>query len=295
MTTVESRFASPIDAAAFGEHRVAPARPGARRWRFTARIVDDGTVNGPLTSSRYHLYAGWFCPGSHRATIVRALAGLGARISVSYVDPMRDARGWAFRERTGPDEVNGFTLLRDAYEASDPGYDGVVTVPALWDRRDGRIVTNDPDLIDIDLATALPAADSVDLYPRALRGAVDTAQAEIANLRTTITRAVYLDSAKVELRSQLRAFDTRVERHPYLLGDRLTLADIRLWVLLVRYDAGPNATGAAGPRLSAFTNLWAYARALYAFPAFRDTTDFDSFTAPLTPLLDWTLPATRKE
>jgi glutathionyl-hydroquinone reductase len=71
------------------------------------------------------------------------------------------------------------------------------------------------------------------------------------------------------------------------LGDELTLADVRLWVLLVRFDAGPNATGAAGARLPTYENVWRYARELYARPAFRDTTDFDSFTAPFAESDSW--------
>jgi glutathionyl-hydroquinone reductase len=77
-----------------------------------------------------------------------------------------------------------------------------------------------------------------------------------------------------------RALEHRLSENRYLLGPTVTEADIRLWVTLVRYDVGPNAHGNVGPRLTSFPSLWAYARDLYALPAFRDTTDFASFSAP---------------
>jgi len=122
-------YATPIDASIHGEYRItAPATPVRR---FADRI---GSPEHPAEAGRYHLYAGWFCPWSHRATIQRALNGLADVVSVSYVDGLRDGRGWAFRAGTGPDPINGFTLLRQAYESTEPGYTGPVSIPVLWDR-----------------------------------------------------------------------------------------------------------------------------------------------------------------
>lgn len=292
MTAVH-RYASPIDAFTYGEYRItATTEPGPRRRRFDGRV---GSQRFRAEPGRYHLYAGWFCPRSHRATIVRALHGLADVVSVSYVHGLRDARGWAFREPTGPDPVSGFTLLRQAYEAGEVGYAGPVTVPVLWDRATGRIVTNDPDTIDVDLATAFAtwAMPGADTYPVAHRPEIDEANRHVQALGQLITRAVYQQGARTELRSALRDLDRRLAGRRYLVGERLTLADVRLWVLLVRYDVGANATGAAGPPLASFADLWTYARGLYAHPAFRTTTDFSSFAAPLTPLPEWDAPVRR--
>jgi len=79
------------------------------------------------------LYISWGCPWAQRTAIVRQLKRLAGVVSLSYVDDTRDGRGWAFRERRGPDPVNGFTFLAEAYEATEPGYDGHVSVPVLWD------------------------------------------------------------------------------------------------------------------------------------------------------------------
>src|SRR5437764_559704 len=108
------------------------------------RITADGSSGFPAEPGRYHLYVSLACPWAHRAIIVRRLLGLESVISMSVVDPIRDARGWAFREGPdySPDPVNGFALLSEAYLRTDPGYTGRYTVPCLWDRASGRLVTN---------------------------------------------------------------------------------------------------------------------------------------------------------
>jgi len=125
-----------------------------------------------------------FCPWAQRITLQIALNGLEDVIGVSYVDNSRDARGWAFRETNGPDPVNGFTLLRDAYELTEPGFDGHVSVPTLWDRETGRVVSNDYVSLGTDIATQFRTwSNGADTYPELLR-------AEIADLGSWIGPAV---------------------------------------------------------------------------------------------------------
>src|SRR4051794_35749474 len=145
----KTRLASPVDTAAHGEYRIP--RDGRPLLRFTARITEDGQFTA--RPSRYHVYGAWFCPWSQRVAIVRELAGLHDVVTMSFVDGDRDGRGWAFRGASGPDPVNGFTLLRQAYEATEEDFDGHVSVPALWDRFSSRLVSNDCHGIGIDLAT----------------------------------------------------------------------------------------------------------------------------------------------
>jgi putative glutathione S-transferase len=108
-----TRLASPVDTVTYGGYD--PGKPPL--VRFTGRITDDGAFTA--RPSRYHVYGSPSCPWSHRVAIVRELAGLRHTVTMSYVDGERDGRGWAFRERYGPDPVNGFTLLRQAYEATE--------------------------------------------------------------------------------------------------------------------------------------------------------------------------------
>jgi putative glutathione S-transferase len=235
---------------------------------------------------RFHLYSGWFCPWAQRSTLVIALAGLQDVVSVSYVDGVRDARGWAFRQTNGPDPVNGFTLLRNAYDATEPDFDGHVSVPTLWDRQIHRVASNDYGTLDADLASQFQqwSSTGVELYPAELRTEIDELERW---LLPTVNQGVHRAAGEGEgartARDAVRAAFATLERtfteFRYLLGDRLTLADVRLFVTLVRYDLQANATGRVGPHLPELPNLWAYARDLYQQDAFRSTTRFDSFTS----------------
>ncbi|GAA1684713.1 glutathione S-transferase C-terminal domain-containing protein [Fodinicola feengrottensis] len=283
-------FASPVDVATYGEYRVPPG--GARPlYRFTGRITADGSSGFAAEPGRYHLYAGWFCPWAQRTTIELALLGLRDVVSVSYVDDERDARGWAFREKHGPDPVNGFTLLRQAYEATEPGFDGHVSVPALWDRRTNRLVSNNFATIGVDFATQFGQwSNGVETYPESLREQIEELDRWLGPAVNKNVGAALTDpAARTILLDAYAELDARLAKSRYLLGSQLTEADIRLWVTLVRYDAGANAARTINPGLPEYPHLWAYARELYQLPAFQQTTRFDSFTDPEATVPDWDL------
>jgi glutathione S-transferase/putative glutathione S-transferase len=177
--SISDAYASPVDLDTYGPYgpgRVDSADGWKRpRYPFQGRITADGSSGHKAEPGRYHLYVAWVCPWAHRTAIVRSLVSLRDVVSLSYVDDERDGRGWAFRERRGPDPVNGFTFLQQAYDATEPGYPGHLSVPVLWDRRTGRIVSNNFPDITIDLGTAFEewADPSVRLYPEELRGEID--------------------------------------------------------------------------------------------------------------------------
>jgi putative glutathione S-transferase len=287
-----SRFASPVDVATYGEYRIARA-PGDIRplYRFTGRITADGSSGLAAEPGRYHIYAGWFCPWAQRTTIERALHGLEDVVSVSYVDDDRDGRGWAFRQKHGPDPVNGFELLRDAYEATEPGFDGHISVPTLWDRQTNRVVSNDFATIGVDLATQFGRwSNGTDTYPEPLREQIEELDKWLGPaVNRGVGPALSDPTAREALLDTFAELDGRLARSRYLLGSVLTEADVRLWVTLVRYDAGPNAARTINPGLPEYPHLWAYARELYQLPAFRATTTFDSFTKPGATVPDWDL------
>jgi glutathione S-transferase/putative glutathione S-transferase len=285
-----ARYASPVDYQAYGEY--GPGRGFDRgrsfqrpRYRFQGRITADGPYRPE--PGRYHLYIAWACPWAQRTAIVRKLAGLEDVVSLSYVDDVRDGRGWAFRERRGPDPVNGFAFLSEAYEATEPGYDGHVSVPVLWDRETGKIVSNNfPDItIDLGAAFARWARSPVDLYPEPLRAQIDALNSDVYQ---TLNNGPYRVAGAAtqqdyeDLRHQMIAtmeeLDARLANRRFLFGGQLTEADVRLWPTLARFDAGYNPMAGVSERpLTAFGNLWGYARDLYQLPAFRETTDFASF------------------
>ena len=245
----EGPFASPVDIARFGEYRITQTPDDPRPlYRFEGRISNDGSTPYAAEAGRYHIYSGWFCPWAQRVTIAHALAGLDDVISVSYVDGARDARGWAFRATYGPDPVNGFTLLRDAYEVTEPGFDGHVSVPTLWDRVTGRVVSNQFRTIGIDLATQFGALATplIDTYPADLADDIEQLDAWIGPNVNRGVNAVAGNTPSALLARDLlldtfRELDKRLSTSRFLLGDRLTEADIRLFVTLVRYDQTVNA------------------------------------------------------
>jgi glutathionyl-hydroquinone reductase len=331
MTTtrqVEGAGASPVDFATYGDYgdfkkkQPAPAagefvRPA---YPFQGRITADGSSGYPAVPGRYHLYISWACPWATRTAIVRKLLGLEEVISLSAVDPIRDGRGWAFRE--GPeyslDPVNGFALIREAYEATEPGYDGHISVPVLWDRETSRIVSNNfPDItIDLDTQFGAYANGAYDLYPERLRPEIDAINAVVyENVNNGVYRSGMATSqaayheAVTKLFATLDELEDRLDGRRYLLGDAITEADVRLWVTLVRFDSVYHYHFKANlRRLTDYPNLWGYARDLYALPAFRDTTNFDHIKrhyfithphinptriVPDGPLLDWDAPPDR--
>src|SRR3984893_18312901 len=67
------------------------------------------------------------------------------------------------------DPINRFQYLSEAYEATDPKFDGRVTVPVLWDKEKEKIVNNCEDDICIMFNNAFNAVarnKDVDLFPK---------------------------------------------------------------------------------------------------------------------------------
>jgi putative glutathione S-transferase len=330
MTTVNNRAggASPVDFDTFGDygdHQRGGVRPRAASggkyvraaYPFRGRITADGSSGYPAEPGRYHLYISWACPWAQRTAIVRKLLGLQDVISLSAVDPVRDGRGWAFREGAGHglDPVNGFAFLREAYEATEPGYRGHISVPVLWDTGTARIVSNNfPDItIDLDTQFGQWADPSARLYPAELRPEID---AICDVIYTGVNNGVYragfagtqqaYHEAVTELFAVLDTLEHRLAGQRYLVGDSLTEADVRLWVTLARFDCVYYSHFKASiRRLTDYQNLWAYARDLYSRPAFRETTNFDHIKrhyfvthshlnpariVPAGPVLDWEAP-----
>jgi putative glutathione S-transferase len=325
--TTTAPVASPVDFERYGDYSVkAPARTDGAFVRplypFQGRITADGSSGFPAEAGRYHLYVSLACPWAHRSVIARRLLGLEDVVSLSVVDPVRDGRGWAFRDGPGhgPDPVNGFTLLREAYEATEPGYDGHISVPVLWDRETAQIVSNNFPDITIDLATQFGAwaAPEVDLYPQPLRAEIDVLNDRIY---TSVNNGVYrcgfagtqqaYDAAVAALFATLDELEERLAGRRYLFGDQITEADLRLWVTLARFDSVYVTHFKANVRrIVDYPNLWAYARDLYQHPAFGPTTDFGHIKrhyytthpqlnpqriVPAGPVLDWAEPHHREK
>jgi putative glutathione S-transferase len=292
-----------------------------QHYIFRDRFTADGSSGFPAAAGRYHLYVSLACPWAHRALIVRRLLGLEEVISMSVVDPIRDEHGWAFRDGDGhgPDPVNGFQFLSEAYLRTDPTYDLRVTVPCIWDRETGRLVTNNFPDITIDFETEFTdfhRPDAPDLYPEALRQEIDSINELIyTDVNNGVYKAGFATSQKAyedavtALFQRLDWLEERLAQQRFLIGSQLTEADIRLFTTLVRFDAVYFVHFKCNlRRLVDYPNLWAYARDLYQRDGFGDTVNFDhikrhyymthdrlnpSRIVPLGPVVDWNAPHER--
>ncbi|HEY8584752.1 MAG TPA: glutathione S-transferase C-terminal domain-containing protein [Capillimicrobium sp.] len=230
---------------------------------------------------RHHLYVSHACPWAHRALIVRRLRGLEDTVGVSVVHPYRDERGWAFPGGDHVDDLHGWSYLSEAYDATDPSFEGRVSVPVLWDREAGRILNNESG----DVARMLNAWGTVgdDLYPDDLRAEIDEVNDFVyEHVNNGVYRTGFATSQEAyeegftALFDALEQLDERLGRQRYLAGDRITLADWRLFTTLVRFDAVYHTHFRCnGKRVVDYPSLWPYARELYQVPGVAETVRLD--------------------
>ena len=196
---------------------------------------------------------------------------------MTVVDPIRDDRGWAFRDGPGhsTDPINGFTFLSEAYQATDPTYHGRVTVPVLWDKETKRIVSNsDDDIMRMFNSAFNGLTDStVDLCPEELREEIDLLNVFLyENVNDGVYRAGFATSQKVyenAVRSLFEALDSlesRLSTQRYLFGTRTVETDWRLFVTLIRFDAVYHGHFKCNiRRIVDYPNLFGYLKDLYQY------------------------------
>lgn len=254
---------------------------------FHGTVVDDPAAEYPAAPGRYQLYVALACPWAHRTLIVRRLKQLDAVIGVSVVHPYMGEQGWTFdsyRGATG-DPLNGSAYLHQLYTLTDPNYTGRVTVPLLWDRQRRTIVNNESAEILRILNSAFNRWGNaeLDLYPESLRAEIDLINAFVyERVNDGVYRAGFAttqeayEEAVQALFSVLDELEQRLANQRYLVGERLTEADIRLFTTLVRFDAVYAGHFKCNiRRLVDYPNLWAYARELYQLPGVAETVNFD--------------------
>lgn len=238
-------------------------------------------------SGRYHLYVSYACPWAHRTLIFRELKALQAVISVSVVHPLMPEESWVFAEYPGAteDQLYQSNFLYEIYRKADPDFKGLVTVPVLWDKQRETIVNNESSEIIRMLNSAFDAYTNVDVdfYPQSLRAQIDEINDPIYNnINNGVYRAGFArnqrayDRAYTQLFDTLDELETRLAGQRYLVGDRITEADWRLFTTLVRFDAvyfGHFKTNRK--RLVDYPNLWAYTRDLYQVPGVAATVNMD--------------------
>ena len=255
---------------------------------FREWISKDGSTPFRASAGRYHLYVSLACPWASRTVICRKLKGLEEAIGLTVVDPVRDERGWAFRDGPGysTDPVNGFSFLSEAYRATDPNFDGRATVPVLWDRETRKIVNNCEDDICVMFNTVFnefARNAALDLFP----ADIAKEQAELSDfVYETINNGVYragfatrqapYERACRRLFEALDRMEERLGRSRYLLGKRMVETDWRLFCTLIRFDAVYHGHFKCNlRRIFDCKNLQGYLMDLYQQPGIADTVNFD--------------------
>jgi putative glutathione S-transferase len=254
---------------------------------FRAWVRADGSTQFPARSGRYHLYVSWACPWAHRTIIVRRLKGLEQVIGMTVVDPIRDERGWAFREGPGhsADPVNGFQFLAEAYLATNPSYAGRVTVPLLWDKQTRTIVSNSDDDLMRMLNTEFNAftKSNLDLYPPEHRSEIDQLNDLIyENVNNGVYRAGFATTQPAYEKAAYSLFETLdyleeiLSRRRYLFGNLPLETDWRLFVTLIRFDPVYHGHFKCNiRRIVDYPNLFGYLRDLYQLDGIAEIVNFD--------------------
>jgi glutathionyl-hydroquinone reductase len=301
-----------------GDGRFVRTATQFRNW-VTADGSPGPTGAGGFAAApgRYHLYVSLACPWAHRTLILRKLKGLEEAIGISVVHWHMAEHGWTFAAGPGAtgDRLHGLAYLHQVYTRAKADYTGRASVPVLWDREKETIVNNESAEIIRMLNSAFDrvGARGPDLYPEPLRAAIDAINDLVYE---TVNNGVYragfattqdaYEEAATALFGTLDELDARLARQRYLVGERLTEADVRLFTTLVRFD--PVYVGhfkCNVRRLVDYPNLWGYAREIYQLPGVAATVDFGHIKqhyytshatvnptgiVPLGPLLDWSLP-----
>jgi putative glutathione S-transferase len=258
--------------------------------RFRNWITADGSA-GPsggdgfaAQTGRYHLYVSLACPWAHRTLIFRQIKGLTPHIGVSVVHPDMLENGWTFETddygATG-DHLFGADYAHQIYTRADASFSGRVTVPILWDKQRNTIVSNESSEIIRMFNGAFDdlTGNTDDFWPEPIRDAIEAVNARIYDTLNNgvyksgfaTTQAAY-DAAVVPLFDTLDWLEDRLSSRRYLMGDKLTEADWRLFTTLVRFDPVYHLHFKCNRRrLIDYPNLWAYTRELYQWPGVADT------------------------
>ena len=298
---------------------------------FREWISTDGSTPYVTAADRYYLYVSLACPWASRTIIFRKLKGLEDAIGMTIVDPIRDEKGWAFRDPSGKippgapfestDPVNGFQFLSEAYSATDPDYDERVTVPVLWDKKTHRIVNNCED--DIcrmfnNVFNDFARNRDLDFFPKE----IEADHAKLSSfLHDNVNNGVYRAGFATRQRpyeiacrrvfEALDQLEERLSKNRYLFGNRIVEADWRLFCTLVRFDVVYYGHFKCNlRRIIDYPNLQGYLMDLFQQPGIADTVNFDHIKrhyymthtqinptriVPIGPVLDLTKPHGREK
>lgn len=266
-------------------------------------------------AGRYVLYVALTCPWASRTLMARALKRLESVIDVVVATAVLTEQGWHFGDFPGatvpaPDMPR---YMHELYTRAMPTYTGRATVPVLWDRKRNTIVNNESaDIVRmLDRAFDHLTDSTVDLYPADLAEAIDTLNDELyENLNNGVYKAGFAKTQAAYDEAVTRVFATldRLEIRlgasgRFLLGDRLTESDVRLFVTLVRFDTAYHGLFKCNlRRISDYSHLSGYLERMLELEGVANTVNVEHIKAgyysiealnpsriiPAGPALSWT-------
>jgi len=221
-----------------------------------------------------------------------SLKGLEDVVTIDVVDPVRENEGWEFTpEKRGctTDSIYDSRYLREVYIASDPEMTGRPTVPILFDKKRETIVNNESLEIMRFLDTAFDdiSTRDVDLYPDEYQDEIDRVIERIYQpINHGVSRAGYAttqdvyDDAVSKLFEELSYWDEILSDQRFLVGDRLTEADICLFVTLYRFDEAYHTGFKCNHKqIVEYPNIWGHVREIYQLPGVGETCDMSHIKA----------------
>ena len=235
-------------------------------------------------AGRYRLIVGMSCPWAHRTLVVRVLKELQDAIALTTVYPSTDEGLWLF-DSDQTELPGNCRTLPEFYRSCQAGYSGRATVPVLWDSKTNTIVNNESaEIIELLNSEFGEMANASDLYPESLRSDIDALNEKIY---ATVNNGVYrcgfaqtqhaYDQAVDELFTTLDELDERLSTQRYLCGNTLTLADVRLFTTLIRFDVAYHGIFKCNRRrIADYHSLSSYLADLYQLPGIADTCDIDA-------------------
>ena len=282
---------------------------------FRDRVSRDGSSGFKAEAGRYQLVTAPSCPWAHRTVLMRKLKRLEGAIPLLESD-LPKGQGWAYSRGFDDLEPKGGVFhVHQVYAAARPDYTGRATVPLLWDRKTRTLVNNESSEIIRMLNSEFEEFGdaSLDLYPEGLRRDIDEVNAFVYD---NINNGVYrcglaksqtaYEEAFGRLFAALDELELRLGRQRWLVGDRFTEADLRLFPTLLRFDTVYYVLFKCNRRrLTDYHNLWNYTREIYQMPGVAETVDFPRIKLgyyggmrhinpngilPLGPELDWAAP-----
>jgi putative glutathione S-transferase len=254
--------------------------------QFRDWVTVDGSSGFKAEPNRYHLYVSLACPWAHRTLIFRKLKKLEGVISLSIADPLMEENGWEFSDYPGSisDSLNGSQYLHQIYTTAKPDYTGRVTVPVLWDKEKKTIVNNESSEIILMLNSEFDefGNSTQDFYPPELRDEIDEINVVVYhNINNGVykcgfatTQGAY-EEAFNNLFSTLDQIENILSKKRYLVGDKLTLADWRLFTTLLRFDSVYYTHFKCNlRRIEEYPHISNYLRGLYQYPGIQETVNF---------------------